>query len=85
MTVTYVGESSASNAVLGFKNNTSTDDYHYILEVGSTGKILGGRYCTDATNTHIDFLWAPTGDYGPSNPHVNVAKVREIIKKSVSR
>ena len=29
------------------KDNISTDDYHYILEVGSTGKVIGGRYCTD--------------------------------------
>jgi len=83
MTVTYVGESSASNEVLGFKNNTSTDDHHYILEVGARGKIIGGRYCKDGENSHIDFLWWPTGSYEPSNPYVNVGKVKDLIKASV--
>jgi len=85
MTVTYVSESSASNTPHGFHNNTSTDGYHYILEVSDVGKVIGGRYCTDGENRHIDFLWAPTGDYGPSNPGVNVTKVRDLIKKSVAR
>ncbi|HEY5949983.1 MAG TPA: hypothetical protein VIV40_31025 [Kofleriaceae bacterium] len=84
MTVSYVGESSAQNRVIGFKNNVSTDDYHYILEVGSTGKVIGGRYCGDATNRHIDFLWAPTGSFSPSNPSVDVAKVKQLIKASVA-
>jgi hypothetical protein len=84
MTVTYVGESSASNEILGFKNNTSTDDYHYILEVNSRGKVIGGRYCSDGENSHIDFLWSPTGNFGPSNPHVDVAKVKQLIKASVT-
>jgi hypothetical protein len=84
MTVSYVVESSASTTPVGYKDNVSTDDYHYILEVGSTGKIIGGRYCTDAENTHIDFLWAPTGSYSPSNPYVDVAKVKQLIKASVN-
>jgi hypothetical protein len=83
MTVSYVGESSASNEVLGYRNNLSTDDYHYILEVSSTGKVIGGRYCSGGENAHIDFLWSPTGDYGPSNPYVDVSKVRELIRASV--
>ena len=80
------GNSSATKRyrVLGFKNNTSTDDYHYILEVGSSGKVIGGRYCGDATNRHIDFLWAPTGTYSPSNPSVDLAKVKQLIKASVA-
>jgi hypothetical protein len=69
---------------MGFANNTSKDNYHYILEVGSTGKVIGGRFCTDSTNSHIDFLWSPTGRYNPSNPYVNVAKVKELIAKSIS-
>jgi hypothetical protein len=85
MTVSYVGESSPTNEVLGYRNNLSTDDYHYILEVGSTGKVIGGRYCTDGENSHIDFLWSPTGSYSPSNPNVDVAKVKQLIKASVAR
>jgi hypothetical protein len=84
MTVSYVGESGAGNTPIGFKNNTRTDDYHYILEIGSTGKVIGGRYCSDGENSHIDFLWSPTGGFSPSNPYVDVAKVKQLIKASVA-
>lgn len=83
MTVTYLSESGAEATPVGWMNNTSQDDYHYILELNDAGKVIGGRYCTDSTNTHIDFLWSPTGNHGPSNPNVNMAKVNELIKKSV--
>ena len=75
MTVTYVGEGSPGTTPIGFHNNMSTDDYHYILEIGSTGKVIGGRFCTDSENSHIDFLWSPTGQWNPSNPNVDVANV----------
>src|SRR2546423_14646166 len=84
MTVSYVVEGSPGKAPIGFHNNISTDDYHYILEVGSTGKVIGGRYCTDTENTHIDFLWSPTGTWGsPSNPNVDVANVKKLVKLAV--
>jgi hypothetical protein len=83
MTVSYVGESYPSNEVIGFKNNLSTDDYHYILELNSDGKVIGGRYCTDGEYSHIDFLWSPTGNHSASNPYVDTGKVTEIIKQSV--
>jgi hypothetical protein len=83
-TVSYVTESSASNTPIGYKDNVSTDDYHYILEVSSAGKVIGGRYCKDGENSHIDFLWSPRGSFSPSNPYVNVAKVKDLIKKSVA-
>jgi hypothetical protein len=85
MTVSYVTESSAGNTPHGYENFKRTDTYHYILEVGSTGKVIGGRYCSDNSDRHIDFLWAPTGAHDASNPHVDVAKVNELIKKSVTR
>jgi hypothetical protein len=84
MTVSYVHEGSASTTPLGFKNNISTDDYHYILEIGSSGKVLGGRWCSDDANNHIDFLWSPTGSWRPSNPNVNVESVKTLIKMSVA-
>jgi len=83
MTTTYLSESGAEAYPVGWENNTSQDDYHYILELNSEGKIIGGRYCTDSTNTHVDFLWSPTGSNAPSNPSVDQAKVKELIKKSV--
>jgi len=84
MTVQYITEGSASVTPLGHENNIRTDDYHYILELNDTGKIIGGRYCTDSTNDHIDFLWSPTGDFSPSNPNVSATKVKELITKSVA-
>lgn len=83
--VSYVVEGQASREPLGFEDYTRTDTYHYILELSSGGKVLGGRYCTDSDNTHIDFLWSPTGNHNPSNPHVSVARVKELIAKSVAR
>jgi len=38
----------------------------------------------DGENSHIDFLWSPTGNFAPSNPYVDVAKVKQIIKASVT-
>jgi len=83
-TVSYVTEGSAGTTPIGFKNNISQDSYHYILELSSDGKIIGGRYCTDGENSHIDFLWSPTGGYRPSNPNVDVANVKKLIKLSVA-
>jgi hypothetical protein len=83
MTVTYLSESGALARPVGWQNNTSQDDYHYILELNDAGKVVGGRYCTDSTNTHIDFLWSPTGSNSPSNPNVDVNKVKQLIKMSV--
>jgi hypothetical protein len=84
MTVSYVTEGSASSTVLGYRNNISTDDYHYILELNSSGKVVGGRYCKDGENSHIDFLWSPTGEFNPSNPNVDVAKVKQLAKLAVA-
>jgi len=84
MTVSYVTEGSPGTAPIGYRNNVRTDDYHYILEVGSTGKVIGGRYCTESEQHHIDFLWSPTGTFHPSNPNVDVAKVKQLIKLAVA-
>jgi len=84
MTVKYITEGDASTTPHGFANYTRTDRYHYILEVGSTGKVIGGRYCKDSTNTHVDFLWSPTGTHRPTNPYVTNSKVDELVAKSVA-
>jgi hypothetical protein len=84
MTVSYVVEGSPGTTPIGFKNNVSTDDYHYILEIGSTGKVIGGRYCKDAENSHIDFLWSPTGSWSPSNPNVDTDNIKKLIKAAVA-
>lgn len=84
MTVTYITEGSASATPLGHDSYKRNDTYHYILELNDAGKVIGGRYCTDSENNHIDFLWSPTGRFSPSNPNVNVTKVKELISKSVA-
>jgi hypothetical protein len=84
MTVSYVVEGSPGTAPIGYKDNVSTDDYHYILELDSAGKIIGGRFCTDSENAHVDFLWSPTGQWNPSNPNVDVANVKKLIKLAVA-
>ncbi len=83
MTVTYLSESGAEARPVGWQNNTSEDDYHYILELNADGKVIGGRYCTDSSNSHVDFLWSPTGQNSPSNPNVDATKVKQLIKMSV--
>ena len=87
ITTDYLTEGSASKRPLGMDGYVSHDEYHYILELGSTGKIIGGKYCTDSVEDHPDFLWAPTGvstsSYG-RNPHVDLAKVRALINLSIT-
>jgi hypothetical protein len=85
-TVSYVFEGSASTTPLGFKNNISTDSYHYVLEVDSDNKVIGGRYCTDSVDSHPNFLWAPTagGGHFPSNPNVDPGSVDQLLRMSVA-
>lgn len=84
MTVKYITESYPSATPVGFANNIRTDAYHYVLELDAAGKIIGGRFATDSENSGIDFLWAPTGSVAPSNPSVDVAKVKALLAKSVA-
>ena len=79
MTVSYVSEGGPGTQPIGYRDNVSTDDYHYILEVDLVGKVIGGRFCTDSADRHIDFLWSPTGQWHPSNPNVDVAHVKEQL------
>ena len=61
-----------------------TDDYHYILELNADGKVIGGRYCTDSSNSHVDFLWSPTGTNSPTNPSVDVDEGQAAHQGSVA-
>lgn len=85
MTLEYLVEGSASRTPLGMDDYTRYDSYHYILEVGSYGKVIGGRYCTDSESDHPDFLWAPirvaTSSYG-RNDSVSLDNVRRLINMS---
>lgn len=85
MTIEFLVEGGASARPLGMTGYVSRDSIHYILELGSSGKVIGGRYCTDSVNSHPDFLWAPiavsTSSYG-RNPNVSLEKVRTLINMS---
>ena len=85
MTLSYVSEGSAGTTPIGYRNNVSTDDYHYILEINSNGKVIGGRYCSESIDRHPDFLWSPTGSWEPSNPNVDVSNVKMLIKAAVGQ
>jgi hypothetical protein len=85
MNVDYVVEGSPSTSPMGYDDYQSRDEYHYILEINGTGKVIGGTYCTDSVTRHPDFLWAPmrvsTSSYG-RNPNVAIAKVKTLIELS---
>lgn len=64
--------------------------FHYMLELNDDGEIVGGYYYNDSHQ--IDFLWVPlspvaSGEEGNErgNPHLDVAKVLDIWRKSVPR
>lgn len=64
--------------------------FHYMLNLNPRGDIVGGYYFDDSDR--IDFVWVPlrpkpSGEKGNENgnPHVDVAKVLAIWRKSVSR
>jgi len=87
LTTDFLVEGNASTRPLGMDNYVSHDSYHYILELGSTGKIIGGKYCTDSVEDHPDFLWAPikvsTSSYG-RNPNVALSNVQQLITLSLT-
>ncbi len=84
-TVEYLVEGSADTRPLGMSGYLSQDTYHYILELGSTGKVIGGRYCTGTEGP--DFLWAPirvSTANGGRNPNVKWDKVQTLIGLSIA-
>lgn len=85
MSVTYLVEGSADREPLGLKDYTRSESYHYVLEVGQSGKVIGGRYCTDSAQNHPDFLWAPIKVATSSsrrNPYVTLDKVQTLLNLS---
>ena len=62
MDVDFIAESPASrDGHLGstIDQYTHTDRYDYILEVDSTGKIVGGEWIGASKRQHPDFVWLP--------------------------
>jgi hypothetical protein len=77
-------DASTSNEPQDHADYIATDSYHYILELNRTGKVIGGRHCSDSSSEQIDYLWSPTGAHRASNPHVSTEQVMELIKRSVA-
>jgi hypothetical protein len=64
--------------------------FHYMLHLNGRGDIVGGYYFNDSDT--IDFVWVPLnpeepGDEGneAGNPHISVAQVMQLWRKSVAR
>jgi hypothetical protein len=62
--------------------------FHYVLDLDSDGKVIGGRYLSDSAR--VDMLWTPLtpaqgGQEGNErgNPHVDVNEVLAIWRESV--
>lgn len=83
LTTNYLTETHASVRPVGMDAHIAHDDYHYILELADSGKVIGGRWCSENVDDHPDFLWAPIKTNGASNPSVALANVRELIAKSL--
>ena len=50
-----------------------------------TGKVIGGRYCTDTENSHIDFLWSPTGTWGQPVEPERRRRERQEARQALGR
>ncbi len=88
MKVGYISESSAStdgNLSDSIDRYTHYDNYEYILEVDSSGKIVGGVWINDSINTHPDFLWLPTGarDATVAGGAISRAQIMTLLEKSL--
>jgi hypothetical protein len=84
--VDYLVEGKASAQPLGLDGYVASDSYHYILELGSTGKVIGGRYCLDSASHHPDNLWAPLGRAKARwahNPNLDAKKVEELLARAL--
>ncbi|MBF0363416.1 MAG: PKD domain-containing protein [Oligoflexia bacterium] len=58
----YIGESNSNvdgNLAATIDSYTNGDDYEYILELDSVGKIVGGEWIGTSKKKHPDFLWLP--------------------------
>ncbi|MBF0300195.1 MAG: PKD domain-containing protein [Oligoflexia bacterium] len=58
----YIGESAQNidgNLSATINSYTHYDDYEYILEIDSSGNIIGGEWVGNSKKSHPDFLWLP--------------------------
>ncbi len=86
--VDYVSESPSStdgNLAAVIDQYTHTDSYEYILEVNSSGRVLGGEWIGSSKKAHPDFLWLPVSVQGSSvaGGKITYANVKSLLDESV--
>ncbi len=88
MTTRYIGESSSNtdgNLSSRIDSYTHSDNYEYVLEVDSTGKIVGGEWVGASKKAHPDFLWLPISRRGTvAGGLIDWPHVKQILDQSVS-
>lgn len=86
MTTQWVTEGHPSTQPLGREGYVRTDRYHYIVEVDSRGKVIGGEWLGSSRDAHPDFLWVPvaanTSSSRRANPSVQLDDVRRLLELS---
>ena len=65
---------------------THTDRYHYILEEGDDGKLVGGEWLGDSKRAHPDFLWLPVreGQSTVAEGKITFANVMRLLNLSIT-
>lgn len=88
MQTDYIGESDPSVGYIGtgIGRYTRHDDYDYILEVDTAGKIIGGEWFGTSTKDHPDFVWLPIRHSASSvaGGKITYANVKTIYDLSVA-
>jgi hypothetical protein len=79
---TYITESGVSVTPADAASHERVDGYNYILELDGDGDIIGGEWTIESQSNHPDFLWNPRRAQMSSVPHLDLEKVRELIRKS---
>jgi subtilisin-like proprotein convertase family protein len=80
----YISESDKSEdepLTPKIEDYTHTDHYELVVEIDQGGKVVGGEWLAYSQQTHPDFLWLPLEGRG-GNPHMSLAKVRELLALS---
>jgi hypothetical protein len=88
MDVDYISESPASqdgNLGSTIDRYTHQDNYDYVLEMDSTGKIIGGEWLGASKMRHPDFVWLPirVGGTSVAGGKITYANVKQIYDLSM--
>ena len=84
----YISESASSvggNLSGSIGTYTRTDNYEYVLEIDSEGRIIGGEWIGASKRAHPDFLWLPLSQSGASKAggKITYDKVKMLLDMSL--